>query len=88
MKKIKHYKIIELLGSGAMGEVHKAFDSVLERDVAIKIMHRHLLDDENTDARFMREARAAARLVHPNIVTIYEVGKAKRGQYIVMEYVN
>ncbi|MFQ6112477.1 MAG: protein kinase [bacterium] len=88
MKQIKHYKIVELLGSGGMGEVHKAFDSVLERDVAIKIMHRHLLDDEKIDARFMREARAAARLVHPNIVTIHEVGKAKCGRYIVMEYVN
>jgi serine/threonine protein kinase/uncharacterized protein HemY len=88
MKQIKHYKIVELLGSGGMGEVHKAFDTVLERDVAIKIMHPHLLDDKTIDVRFMREARAAARLVHPNIVTIYEVGKAKWGRYIVMEYVN
>lgn len=88
MKQIKQYKIVELLGSGGMGEVHKAFDSVLEREVAIKIMHRHLLNDQKTDARFMQEARAAARLVHPNIVTIHEVGKAKCGRYIVMEYVN
>ncbi|MFQ5602956.1 MAG: tetratricopeptide repeat protein [bacterium] len=88
LKKIKHYKLIELIGSGGMGEVHKAFDSMLERDVAIKIMHRHLLDEENIDARFMREARAAAKLVHPNIVTIHEVGKAECGRFIVMEYVN
>ncbi|MCH9007723.1 tetratricopeptide repeat protein [candidate division KSB1 bacterium] len=87
MEQIKHYKILELLGSGGMGEVYKAFDTVLERDVAIKIMHRHLLDDKKTDARFMREARAAAGLVHPNIVTIHEVGKTKVGRYIVMEYV-
>lgn len=88
MKRIKHYKIEKLLGSGGMGEVYKAFDSMLERDVAIKIMHRHLLDDEIVDRRFLREARAVAKLVHPNIVTIYEVGKIKSGRYIVMEYVD
>lgn len=88
MKRIKQYKILEKLGSGGMGEVYKAFDSVLERDVAIKIMHRHLLSDAANDERFMREARAAARLVHPNVVTIHEVGLAKVGRYIVMEYVN
>ena len=87
MKRIKHYKIVGRLGSGGMGEVYKAFDSVLERNVAIKVMHRHLLQDEANDARFMREARIAAKLVHPNIVTIHEVGKAKFGRYIVMEFV-
>lgn len=87
MKKIKHYKIIEKLGSGGMGEVFKARDTVLERDVAIKIMHRHLLEHEAHDARFMHEARIIARLVHPNIVTIHEVGKARSGRYIVMEFI-
>ena len=87
MKKIKHYNILELLGSGGMGEVYKAFDSVLEREVAIKIMHRHLWDDEKTDKRFLQETRAVASLSNPNIVTVFEVGKVKMGRYIVMEYV-
>ncbi len=84
---MKHYKIIELLGSGAMGKVYLAFDPVLERDVAIKVMHRHLSSDKKTNERFIQEARAVASLKHPNIVTIYEAGKAKQGRYIVMEYV-
>ncbi|MFQ5486046.1 MAG: serine/threonine protein kinase, partial [Desulfobacterales bacterium] len=87
MKKIKHYEIIELLGSGGMGEVYKAFDPRLEREVAIKVMHRHLCDDDKIGKRFLHEARAAAGLVHPNIVAIYETGKGKRGWFIVMEYI-
>jgi serine/threonine protein kinase len=68
MKQIKHYKIRKLVGSGGMGEVYKAFDTVLERDVAIKIVHRHLLGDEKTDARFMREAwvRPSTGMRKPN----------------------
>ncbi len=88
MKKIKHYNIIKKLASGGMGEVYKAFDTVLEREVAIKVMHRHLLDNEIYVERFMREARIAAKLMHPNVVTIYEVGTVKAGPYIVMELVN
>lgn len=87
MERINHYKINERLGSGAMGMVYKAFDTMLERHVAIKVMHGHLLEDKKNDDRFMREARAVAKLVHPNIVTIYEVGEAECGRYIVMEYV-
>jgi tetratricopeptide (TPR) repeat protein/tRNA A-37 threonylcarbamoyl transferase component Bud32 len=75
------------LGTGGMGEVYKAHDTVLERDVAIKMMHRHLLEHETHDARFMSEAKIIAKLAHPNIVTIHEIGKTKRGPYIVMEYV-
>lgn len=87
MKMIKHYKIIETIGRGGMGIVYKAFDTVLERHVALKVMHSFLLDDKKNDERFMTEARAAARLVHPNVVTIYEVGKDTSGRYIAMEYV-
>ncbi|MFQ5677328.1 MAG: protein kinase, partial [bacterium] len=87
MKKIKHYEIVDLLGTGGMGEVYKAIDPLLEREVAIKVMHRHLCDDEKIGKRFLHEARAAAGLVHPNIVAIYETGKAKRGWFIVMEYI-
>ncbi len=68
--------------------VYKAFDSVLEREVAIKVMHKHLLNDQQNNQRFLREAQAAAKLVHPNIVTIYEIGEFENGVYIVMEYAN
>ena len=87
LRKIKYYEIVEVLGSGGMGVVYRAIDTVLERDVAIKVMHPHLCDDERTDKRFMQEARVAAGLVHPNIVGIYEIGRAECGSYIVMEYV-
>jgi len=87
MKKIKQYKIIEKIGSGGMGEVYKAFDTILERYVAIKVMHRHLLEDSQNDERFMREARMVAKSTHTNIVTIFEIGKSKLERYIVMELV-
>ena len=87
LDKIKHYKIIERIGSGGMGSVYKAHDTILERDVAIKIMHPYLLNDGQNSARLMREARAAAKLVHPNVVTIYEIGEETGVQYIVMEFI-
>ncbi len=87
MDQIKHYKIVEKIGVGAMGTVYKALDTVLERHVAIKLMHPHLLTISQNDERFMREARSVAKLVHPNIVTIYEVGRIEQSRYIVMEYV-
>ncbi|MCA9735294.1 MAG: tetratricopeptide repeat protein [Deferribacteres bacterium] len=87
IENIKHYEIVETIGSGGMGIVYRAFDTVLERPVAIKVMHEHLLTQKLNADRFMNEARAAARLTHPNIVTIYEVGEECCGRYIVMEYV-
>ncbi len=86
MEQIKHYKILESLGSGGMGTVYRAFDSILEREVAVKVMHPHLLQDPNNAERLLQEARAAAKLAHPNIVTIYEIGEAESGRYIAMEY--
>ena len=86
MESIDHYKIISKIGSGGMGVVYKAFDTQLERDVAIKLMHQHLLDHAPNAERFISEARAAAKLIHPNIVTIHEIGNASIGRYIVMEY--
>lgn len=88
MESIKHYDIKEKLGCGGMGMVYRAFDTVLERDVAIKVMHQHLLESGQNAPRFLNEARAAARLAHPNIVTVYEVGEAACGPFIVMEYVD
>ncbi len=87
IEQIKHYKIVDKLGSGGMGVVFRAFDTVLEREVAIKVMHRSLTEDKQNAQRLIREAKAAAKLVHPNVVTIYEVGEDDHGKYIVMEYV-
>jgi serine/threonine protein kinase/tetratricopeptide (TPR) repeat protein len=84
---LSKYRIIEKLGSGGMGEVYKAEDLVLLRIVAIKIMSK---EDEKAPTgaiRFLREARAASAINHPNIVTIYEIGETDAHSYIVMEYI-
>ena len=88
MKKIKHYNILDRIGMGGMGEVFRAEDTLLERPVAIKIMHNHLSQDSENVDRLIREAKAAAKLVHPNVVTIHEIGEADFGHYIVMEYID
>ncbi|MFT3863390.1 MAG: protein kinase [Solirubrobacterales bacterium] len=75
------------LGSGGMSNVYKATDRILERQVAVKILAEHLSDDERFVARFRREALAVARLIHPNIVQVYDSGVDDGRHYIVMEYV-
>ena len=81
------YEIGERLGSGGMSNVHQAIDLILERTVAVKILAEHLSDDERFVARFRREALAVAKLVHPNIVQVYDTGIDEGRHYIVMEYV-
>ena len=84
---IGKYRLVELIGEGAMGKVYRAFDPVLSRSVAIKLMSQSLGDDPHLRDRFLREARAAANLQHPNIITIYDFGDADGHPYIAMELV-
>ncbi len=82
------YQIIAKVASGGMGEVYRARDSVLARDVAIKVLHRNLAGDPGFIDRFRREARAAALLSHPNIVAVHDWGSTTSGTYfMVMEFV-
>jgi eukaryotic-like serine/threonine-protein kinase len=75
------------LGRGGMATVYLARDSMLDRPVALKVLSEHFAADEAFRDRFIREARLAAKLVHPNVVQVYDVGEDKRGPFIVMEYV-
>jgi serine/threonine protein kinase/predicted Zn-dependent protease len=87
-KKIKQYEIVKKIGQGGMADVFKAYDSRLERFVAIKFLTRMLLQDQSASKRFLREARAASSLNHPNITTIYEIDKLENMDYIVMEFID
>jgi serine/threonine protein kinase len=86
-EKFGKFEILKTLGQGAMGEVYQAHDPLLDRDVALKVVAPSLLRGTDTLERFKREARAAARLQHPNIVTIFEVGEVEGKRYIAMEFV-
>ena len=85
--KFGKFEIEAELGQGAMGKVYRALDPILERRVALKTISPLLLSNKETLQRFSREARAAARLAHPNIVTIFEVGEVEGTHYIAMEFV-
>src|SRR5437773_3197557 len=89
-ERIGKYVIQNVLGKGAMGVVYKAFDPGIERVVAIKTVRKDLVDPdlvEQSMARFKNEAVAAGRLLHPNIVSVYEYGEDEANAFIVMEYV-
>ena len=82
------YEIIRLIGEGGMANVYLAYDTILERNVAVKVLRGDLADDEKFVRRFQREAISASSLSHPNIVEMYDVGEDNGNFYIVMEYID
>ncbi len=85
LTQVGKFKIVGKLGQGAMGEVFRALDPVLGREVAIKVVTGKLSEDERARDRFLREARAAAQLTHPNIITVYDFGEEQGQAYMAME---
>ena len=86
--RIDEYELLECVGRGGMGIVFRAHDSKLTRNVALKVMSPSLLADATAPARFLREAQAAARINHPNVVTLFAVSEVKELPYIAMEFVD
>src|SRR5215475_912965 len=90
-QRVGHYNILNLLGSGGMGEVHLAQDTTLGRKIALKLLPADFTIDDERVRRFQQEARAASALNHPNIITIYEIGSVHSEtdalHFIATEYV-
>ena len=82
------YEVIEFVGQGGMAKVYRGFDTVLNRDVAIKVLQEEFKDNDQFLRKFKREAQAAGKLSHPHIVNIYDTGNDNDVYYIVMEYVD
>jgi serine/threonine protein kinase len=82
------YELQETVGTGGMSTVYRAFDTLLERNVALKILHERYGEDEEYIGRFRREARAAAKLSHPHIVTVIDRGEQGGNEFIVFELVD
>ena len=82
------YELLDVVGTGGMSSVYRALDTLLERNVALKVLHPHHGDDSEYVERFRREARSVAQLSHPNIVTVIDRGESDGQQYIVFEYVD
>jgi serine/threonine protein kinase len=80
-----HYRIVEKIGEGGMGEVYRAHDERLDRDVAMKVLHPSVAQDTDRLARFEKEAKAVAKLAHPNILEIWDFGREDGVTYAVTE---
>jgi len=87
-RSLKQYQLLGKLGAGGMGDVYRARDTVLGRDAAVKVLHVDKLQDGEARQRFLREARAASTLNHPNVVTVYEIGSEAGIDFIAMEFVS
>ena len=85
---LSHYRIVSKIGEGGMGEVYLAQDTKLDRRVAIKFLNQEFSKDEDKLNRFVREARAASALNHPNILTVYEIGEVDGQNYIATELID
>jgi hypothetical protein len=81
-----HYRIVDKIGEGGMGEVYRAHDERLDRDVAVKVLPGSVAQDPERIARFEREAKAVAKLEHPNILAIYDFGTDEGVTYSVTEF--
>src|SRR5262245_42729428 len=81
-------EVLSLIGAGGMGEVYRARDPRLNREVAIKVLPADRMTDEGRRRRFVQEAQAASALNHPHIITIYEIESANGRDFIAMEYVH
>ncbi len=86
-KQLGHYRIIGSAGAGGMGEVYKATDTRLDREVAIKVLHAKVANSADIKERFEREAKVIAGLNHPNICTLFDIGSEDGIDYLVMEYI-
>ena len=84
-KRLGHYQVVDKLGAGGMGEVYRATDTKLRREVALKVLPPDMALDPERLARFQREARAVAALNHPHIVTIFSVEEADGIHFLTME---
>src|SRR5690625_1141894 len=84
----ERYEVIKLIGGGGMANVYLGNDTILERQVAIKVLRLEYANDDEFIMRFHREAHAATSLSHPNIVNIFDVGEEEQIYYMVMEYVD
>src|SRR5262245_60931056 len=82
------YQLIELIGEGGMGKVYKAHDTVMGRDVAVKVLPRELASNPGYEQRFRREASVAARLTEPHIIPIFEAGEIDGQLYLVMPVIS
>src|ERR1043165_6182742 len=86
--RIGKYEVISHIATGGMGAVYKAIDTVLKREVALKIMNPELASNPGMMERFRREAQAAAKLNHENIISVYEFGEERGTYFIAMEFVD